>query len=306
MNVSHFTNSELMEIGSRGTRLFPLQHYIMNNSGASLFIPYHWHREIEIIYVVSGYVHLLLDGDDFDLKPEHIYFINRELLHQFSSDDPKLVYYAYVFPLEYLDFKIDDHAQSASIAPLHKQLMFPFQISPQDCCYQQMRSELVELFMVNDQKPEGFQLHSKACLYKTISLLHKYNLYMEESDTLFQKNRSTKTAEIKKLLSYLQTEYKNPVSLEDAALLLNYSPSYFCSYFKSVFGINFIDYLNHYRIEKACLLLQTTDLPIMNVGFEVGFTNFSYFIRIFKRLMKTTPRQYRCNRHTAWHVSANR
>lgn len=284
--------SELMEKRKRGTRLFPLQHYVMGNNGENLFVPYHWHSEIEVLYIKTGNVHLLLEGENFDLEPENIYFINRELLHQLSSDDRNLVYYAYVFPMEYLDFRINDYAQSALIEPLHQHIIFPFRISPELNCYQQIKNEILELFELNELKSEGFHLHSKACLYKIISHFHKYHLFCEMSDITSGK-RSAKTAEIKKLLSYLQIEYKNPISLGEAARLLNYSSVYFCTYFKSVFGISFINYLNHFRIEKACVLLLTTDMPVINVGLEVGFTNFSYFIRIFKRLMDVTPKQYR-------------
>lgn len=289
--------SNLMEIRNRGTHLFPFQHYGMSNPEGNLFVPYHWHNEIEILYVSNGKVNLLLDGDACLLEAGNIYFINHELLHQFSSEDPSLIYYAYVFPMEYLDFRIEDYAQTASVSPLLNRIAFPLCISPTDSCYNKIKIEVSELLEISESKPSGYQLNAKACLYKIISIIQRENLFAERPSNDQPNSRSSRTSEIKKLLSYIKSEYKNSITLEEAASLLNYSPIYFCTFFKSAFGINFIDYLNHFRIEKACILLLSTNMSIMDVGFEVGFKNFSYFIRVFKRLMKMTPKQYRNTMH---------
>ncbi|SFR71163.1 AraC family transcriptional regulator [Anaeromicropila populeti] len=285
--------SELMEKRQRGTQLFPFQHYKMNSINENLFVPYHWHSEIEIIYVVSGKVNLLLNGEEFLLKDNHIYFINRELLHQFSSVDSGLVYYAYVFPLEYLDFKLEDYSQTTSMNPLSKNRLFPFCVAPSTPGYKQIRGEMIELLQISENKEEGYQLNVKACLFKIISILQQKNLFIENGTTGKNSSRAVRTAEIKGIVSYIQNEYKNSVSLEEAATLLNYSPSYFCTFFKVTFGITFVEYVNHFRVEKACILLASTTLSVMEVGFEAGFKNFSYFIRVFKRIMNMTPKQYR-------------
>ncbi len=284
---------ELMERRQRGSYLFPFQHYRMTNPEGNLFVPYHWHSEIEIVYMVRGKGKLLLDGYEHALETDNIYFINREFLHQFSGDDCELVYYAYVFPLEYLDFKIEDYSQATTISPLVNTKVFPFRISPSTPCYHEIKKEIQELFDLNETKPIGYQLQSKACLYKIISILQREDLLVEVDSQSQNNSRSIKTTDIKKLLTYLQSEYKNPLTLQEAAAILNYSPVYFCTFFKSAFGINFTHYLNHFRVEKACILLSSSSLSIMEIGFEVGFRNFSYFIRTFKSRMKMTPRQYR-------------
>lgn len=294
------SRSVLKENRIRGTQLFPFQHYKVTNHEANIFVPYHWHNEIEVIYVERGTVKLLLNGEEYLLTQNNFYFINKEALHQFSSEDKELVYYAYVFPMEYLDFKLEDYCQSTSVNPLTTTLAFPLTIPTSNASYKRILNEIHELFEISEQQLLGYQLNAKACLYKIISLLQRDNSFVELSSGDLA--RSSKTADMKKLLTYLQSNYKNPITLADAALMLGYSTSYFCTFFKNSFGINFVDYLNHYRIEKSCILLVSTKLPVMEIAFEVGFKNFSYFIRTFKKIIHMTPLEHRRANQMDYHL----
>jgi AraC-like DNA-binding protein len=71
------------------------------------------------------------------------------------------------------------------------------------------------------------------------------------------------------------------------------SPKYFSSFFSKTFTISFVQFINNYRIDQACILLKTTDLPILEIAFEVGFENISYFTKKFKELKGYTPKEYR-------------
>lgn len=57
--------------------------------------------------------------------------------------------------------------------------------------------------------------------------------------------------------------------------------------------MTFLEYVTRYRIEKARILLRNTGLSVMEIGFLVGYENFSYFIRTFKRIVGITPAKYR-------------
>lgn len=58
-------------------------------------------------------------------------------------------------------------------------------------------------------------------------------------------------------------------------------------------GIHFIDYVNRLRIEKAKNLLYSTTLSIKEIGFQVGFSDEKYFMKVFKKLEGLSPSQYR-------------
>ncbi|NLL79007.1 MAG: AraC family transcriptional regulator [Clostridiales bacterium] len=283
--------SKLRENLQRGTKLFPFQHYRCQDSNGHIFIPYHWHPETEIIYCMTGCIQLLLDGVEYTLKPGDICFANSGQLHQITSDTVGTIYYSYVFPLNSLDFLLSDDSQNLCLDPLKKNRRFPEQLPKTCSCYRQIRAEILEIISINEKQFTGFQLQTKAALYKIISHLYRENLFLSRNTK--ETPLSSKSEDIRSLLIYLQDHFSEKIYLEDAATLLHMSPKYFCTYFKSTFGTGFIEYLNHLRIEHACLLLTTSDLSIMEIGFECGFENFSYFIKQFKKLTGQTPRSYR-------------
>lgn len=281
----------LREDLERGTKLFPFQHYRTQDLNGKIFISYHWHTETEIIYCLSGQIDLLLDGREYSVQAGDICFANSGQLHQITSHTPGTIYYSYVFPLSSLDFLLCDDSQNLFLTPLHKNRRFPERLEKSSPAYAPVQKEILEIITCNEEKTPGFQLQTKAALYKMIVCLYQEGLFVP--GTTKETPLSSKSEEIRSLLLYLQEHYKETICLQDAAALLHMSPKYFCTYFKSVFGVTFTSYLNHLRIEQACLLLSTTDLPVMEVGFECGFENFSYFIKLFKRRTGQTPGKYR-------------
>jgi len=71
------------------------------------------------------------------------------------------------------------------------------------------------------------------------------------------------------------------------------SPKYLCRIFSQLTGKSPVEYLNEYRVERACALLSDTDLPILDIGLSCGFNDQSYFIKTFKRYKGKTPGGYR-------------
>lgn len=94
-------------------------------------------------------------------------------------------------------------------------------------------------------------------------------------------------------VSYINKYYMMDISLEKISYVAGFSPYYFSRNFKRIMDINFIDYLMQTRIDNAKLLLKTTDKTILEISHEVGFLNFSYFSKTFKRFVKITPSNYR-------------
>ncbi|WP_164821312.1 response regulator [Paenibacillus koleovorans] len=95
---------------------------------------------------------------------------------------------------------------------------------------------------------------------------------------------------------FVLMHYKTKIMVEDVAGRLHLNPKYFSSLFKRETGENFVDYVNRIRIEKASERILRTDAKIKDISVDVGFSNFSYFNKTFKRVMGVTPLVYRINR----------
>lgn len=276
----------------RGTSLFPFQHYHMSNAAGDLFVPYHWHSETEIIYMLEGSLTLSVGGQDDLLSPGDICFINSGEPHQFASSDPAARYYAYVFPLESLYFQQEDSSQTQFLTPLGLKRLFPRRLPADSPVNAALASHILEIIRINETKETAYELGTKAELYHIISLLVREHLFLELADKKEAASHS-RSRDVRTLLLYIQNHYGEKIRLEDAAAAMHISPKYFCTYFKEITGKNFVAYVNRFRVEKACHLLLTTELSVMDIAMETGFDNLSYFIKTFKAVTGHTPGRYR-------------
>lgn len=87
--------------------------------------------------------------------------------------------------------------------------------------------------------------------------------------------------------------YKENLSLKYLSEKYYINSAYLGQIFKKQFGISFKDYLNNYRIDRACEMLLRSDYKIYEIAEAVGFNNTDYFISKFVQIKGTTPLQYR-------------
>lgn len=93
---------------------------------------------------------------------------------------------------------------------------------------------------------------------------------------------------------YIENNYQDPdLSLNVLAKECHTTTSYLSRLFRESFGINFIDYLNQHRIDKAKELLLNTDETVKHVASATGFNSQQNFSRVFKKYTGVTPRQYK-------------
>lgn len=92
---------------------------------------------------------------------------------------------------------------------------------------------------------------------------------------------------------YIRSNYMHDISMQEAARAINYSEPYFCKMFKQQFGQNFTTYLTEYRLKEAKKLLMQPNVSVKDVGARVGYPDSSYFAKVFKRMMGSSPSEYR-------------
>ncbi|GIP46916.1 hypothetical protein J53TS2_05070 [Paenibacillus sp. J53TS2] len=98
---------------------------------------------------------------------------------------------------------------------------------------------------------------------------------------------------MKLLLEYIDEHYGEPLSLSSLSRHFHFNPSYLSSYFSTHNDEGFSEYLNRIRIAKAMELLRTDVLPISEIGSQVGYSDPSYFTKVFKKQTGLSPREYR-------------
>ena len=87
--------------------------------------------------------------------------------------------------------------------------------------------------------------------------------------------------------------YAEPLTLAQLAETAGLSPSYFSALFVKVMGVSLREYINHVRVEEAKRLLTATDYPLSQIAVSVGFSDQSYFSKVFKQITGISPNRYR-------------
>lgn len=91
--------------------------------------------------------------------------------------------------------------------------------------------------------------------------------------------------------------YSNKFTVSDLAKRLGYSVPYFCNKFKQYYHVSPIDYLINRRIELAKYFLESTNLQVSEISERVGYEDFYYFSKIFKKRAGVSPRNYRLGKN---------
>jgi AraC-like DNA-binding protein/quercetin dioxygenase-like cupin family protein len=98
---------------------------------------------------------------------------------------------------------------------------------------------------------------------------------------------------INQVCTYLEENFSKPITISNAAAIINISQSAFCKFFKRATGKTFSDYLNDIRIGYACYQLIETDKQISTIARNAGYDSVSYFNRVFIKKKNSSPREFR-------------
>lgn len=98
---------------------------------------------------------------------------------------------------------------------------------------------------------------------------------------------------VKKVQDYVIENYASNVSLEEAAGQIGMNPAYLSRYLRQHTGNTFMEYVLQVRVNKAIELLKDSAIKVYEVGEQVGYRSMKHFYKVFKKITKVTPTQYR-------------
>lgn len=101
---------------------------------------------------------------------------------------------------------------------------------------------------------------------------------------------------ISKAVRHLIASFREQVRLEDVLILTGMSRPTFARQFKKHSGKTLSEFLNHLRLQAACRELVESDRSVLEIALGSGFTQVSFFNRLFRRLQKCSPTDYRARR----------
>lgn len=284
---------DLQERRTHGNAGFSFQTYRdFVRKGHSIFIACHWHSELEIIFIEEGMFEITVEGKVYTGKKGDIYFFNAGQLHQIYADQPDSTYHSMVFSTNILMPKNASLIEEAYMDGENGKWNFPVCILTSHKDYVKISNCIENIFSYHKKKGAAWQLKILSYLYELFAIFIERGLFVSKI-SYEHKVPSITTIRTKKLLAYIEEHYMEKITIEEAANMMHLTPKYFCSYFHQNFYMSFVTYLNRYRIHKACILLQTTTLPMIEIALSTGFSNAGYFTRKFKEIEGYSPSEYR-------------
>lgn len=242
-------------------------HYRIRKEGAEQNI---------LIYCIDGKGWISTNGTKHELKKEEFFIIEAGTPHSYgaSEKEPWSIYWlhftggkSHLFKSIYnMVIKIDEAPEARFKDRL---LMFEEIYRNLEMGYSSENLEYATL-----------------CLWHFIASFKFISQYREI-------NKSKKGDIIQDAINYMRNNIEKRLSLEEIANSVNYSPSHFGQIFLKKTGHSPLNYFNQLKIQRACQMLDFSDVKIKEIANELGFYDQYHFSKTFFKITGETPSQYK-------------
>lgn len=259
-----------------------VKFYTCTDNGS--YIPSHWHRAVEILYMQEGALDVTIENTSFTIHPGDCILINANVIHSTKCTVPNKAIVLQV-PLDFMEKYIPDV----------QQFMFIWDHRTKDPVkktkLEMLKTTLEQLQIIDDIRPDGFILRFNSLIFELLfQLYHNFRVQVFHSDLSQQKKDLDR---LNLVLNYVAENYQRPISLDEIAGVAYLQTGYFCRFFKKKMGVTFLEYQNEYRLSFIYKDLINTKDPVHVILERHGFTNYKLFRRMFQEHFNCTPTQVR-------------
>ncbi len=290
---------DLHELTRHGTSLFPCAGYD-EDPGKYLTgkIPWHWHEEFEFIQVTEGETCVLCRNTEYVIHAGDCVFINSNVMHKLKrahAGQPTRIN-SFVFKPELVAGFPQSIVQQRYIQPLMHCSTLADVFLRQDIPWQKEAIKHFEkAFSAFTGDVYGFEIIVQIELMHMLhGIISNLSDRIAESDLIQNKD----SARIKQMIGYIQAHYAEPLTVSQIAGASSISESECYRCFRKLLDTSPIDYLLQYRIRVAAGMLANTGMSISDICYATGFNSPSYFAKVFRHALQSSPRAYRTARQS--------
>ena len=240
----------------------------------------HGHDDLEIGMVMEGTLSLFLEQRAYVLQTGDIYIINRHQIHSFTSSGRNLILAAQIhtefyrqidYSLEYLRFEDPIICKGTIHKTLQKLFckcaIFYFQDTP-----------------FHTLRCSGLMLE---LLYQLAGNVRCYIASEKESVSAYHN-----TLRLNRLTDYINQHYTERISLQELADLEHVTDYHISHFMQKMLGMSFQEYINLLRFRHALMLMQKTDLKLLDICLESGFSSTRYMNQMFEKHLHCSAKEY--------------
>ena len=259
---------------------FPARHSYENRNNVNPFLALHWHKACEIIYVESGSYVCTIGGTRYAASKGDILFTNSCVPHD------RIFYNGRYDVMVFDPTRIFRGTSGQTVPDAGTQLFTSF--PKEDFGIRKLAESFFPLIRSN---PEGQEFMITGFLYQLYMTAIENHFFLADRES--QSVSIRKMQKIDPVIEFIKENYMHPIYVDTLAGIVKMSPRYFSSLFKSVTTMSPLDYVNLFRINKACALLSESAISVTDVAYKCGFNDSSYFSRIFRKYKGVSPIAFR-------------
>lgn len=278
------------ELQNHGNLAFPCAWYCSGPNQGD--VPWHWHEEIELVYLSKGTLQCAVGNRRFPLRKGEALFINTGIPHAFFEESG--------IPYEESDIVFHPRLIYGDVGSIfYEKYMLPLMRCPsmagfafrKDLDWQREAAlSIKEAVTVCRTKPELYEFTVREALTNVFTLLLRHNsgeLQQTEARSSFLMER------VKRMLDYFHSHYQESISVEQLAKQANICKRECQRDFKKVLGLTPSQYFEQYRLAMSLRLLTESSCSIIEIADQCGFQSPSYFTKLFREKYGVTPTAFR-------------
>lgn len=243
--------------------------------------PFHWHRAMELLFILNGKATVTMEGKKYRLNPLELMVMDSAQVHDTVYAMPQTMGVCIHISKNYM------RRYLADIELMRFQCSLGTLLPSQKDSYNRLCQLIKELTILYFRQTPSYQLRSKAIVLQILAeLVEHFGTSISESLSVSGLHKLTQMEQIS---HFVEEHHQQKITLQDGADELGLSKDYFCRFFKENMGISFIQYVNQVRVNHIYQDLLHTDNSIQEIMEEHGFYNQKLFYRMFKEIYDCTP-----------------
>ncbi|MDO5135196.1 MAG: AraC family transcriptional regulator [Eubacteriales bacterium] len=252
-------------------------------------IPWHWHEELELGYVLQGSLTVTTAEKDHQFEKGQGFFMNTNVLSSMSRNGESCVLESHLFHWVLLGGHFKSIFETKYMAPvLQDRKIDIVEIRGRTTREKELLKKIHALSVLQAQEDVEFQTRN---LLGEIWIL----LGEEIKGRSFSRPRVSLASQerLQVMLAYIQKNYDKKITLEELAAEASVSPRECLRCFRECIHKTPMEYLLDHRVEMAKQLLKTTEMSITQIAYGTGFSSPAYFAKVFRESAGATPSLYR-------------
>lgn len=275
---------DVMRLGSYSE---PFYVEYMKRTAAFSMTSNHFHTYYEVYFLLTGKRVYFIKDSTYSIEAGDVVFIGKQEVHKtLQAAEPEHERIVIHFDDRFVRDVFKQHADLLLSPFRHPSPIIRLPLENREQFQSLINTILEEL----RNKHTGYELFLSQAITNLILICSRHVTNSPSPEPAYVSPIHRKISEV---VRFLNVNYREAIRIHELSERFFISPYYLSRIFKDVTGFTLIDYLNLTRIKEAQRLLRETSLSITAIAAHAGFDNFSHFGKMFKKITRTSARDYR-------------